>query len=322
MEAVTIEKCTICFKYERHVKLYCCNQHIGKECLDKWLEEHQTCPYCREKIHSLNYVPMEKDIGFKIATIIETLAANGINRICVSPEEFHRIQPYFKDYKRLLVETSNRCCCNAAWYGSNLQILILLDSKTYCEYYVCSDCATVNPKKIWSRLLSARDHLIIKKYGSGTRRIDCELEPLRNELIELMDGKPPEEDLKAIETLLIKYRLKYMGYLNLEKYKFIFNLLQICAAPSTSIGLRVEMQDLMVKWIDTPKTNENFTSFFTKFFFDRAWEIAIQGKGFLGLYPILTLWSIIRDPEESFVEKTKTYESAIAFFKEWEKTIL
>jgi len=308
------EKCSLCCEYQPLLEGDCCSQHLCKVCLNKWLEKQDTCPFCRNITQEEKWSDLKKNVGYKVSVICETLKQHGVSVVSVEKDEFERLQPYFEDYVLLHKGTkmNNPCLCStdySKWYGANKCVVVDFNLRAYYEYYVCSRCAHCKPLDIWNRLLRS------KKFSSYE---PINVSPLRDKLIDFMKGKHTstykDNDWKAIEEIVFRYYLKYKTYVDLEDYKFIVNLLVICSG-DVDIN-RAQIFNFMLKYLDRP-TQDWQPTFFMKFFFCKAWKGSMKGEGFLGLYPIISLWNITRDPEQRFTKRSESYDLAVAYKKEW-----
>lgn len=301
------ETCSICYEYQSLFEGDCCGQHLCEICLKKWLEKQDTCPFCRITTQEEKWIDIGNNIGYKISIICDTLKSCNVHWVSIEKEEFESLEPYFKDYVSIRRETevNNRCFCStdySVWYGMRKRVIIDLNLHTYYEYYMCSRCADWKPSQVWNRMLKGKKNI----------SFEPNLAALRDELIDAM--KHGRGDWKAIEQILLRYYLRDRAYLNLKEYKFIVNLLIVC---SGNVYIHSSpLFNFMLKYVDIP-TKKWHSNWFMKIFFDEAWKGSMKCKGFLGLYPIISLWNIIRDPEENFAKRSETYEDAFAYKREW-----
>lgn len=314
------EKCSLCFLYNPLVRVNCCNQSLGEYCLKSWLKDHSTCPFCRGNVRKKRWCKIKINAGYKISMIIKVFESHNINTIIMNLEEFELLNPYFEDYIRIVKPTKegNKCICNKEvlkYYGTKKSIIIELQSKKYFCYYICSRCASNNPYKIWNEMVSKNKNSLFS---------DIKLDEMRDELIFKMKREIPgihtisigeRYNWKEIEKTLHKHYLKDKGYISIAEFKFIVNLLKIC---SGNIHLQEQsILNFMLKYIDEPYYPDIESNFFYKYFIKDVWEDIKNLDGFLGLYPMISLWNIVRGPEKNFLGKADNYEDAIKYKKEW-----
>ena len=281
------------------------------------MENQDTCPFCRTTIQEKNWTPVGINVGYKISVICDTLRKCKVNWISIEEEEFSTLQVYFEDYTHngsITTEIGNPCLCNVEgkgrYHGFNKRIIIDLNLYNYYEFYVCSYCADLNPCRIWNKMLEGKVSSIL---------FEPKLDLLRDGLILLMHSRRGYvyklSDWNRIEKVIFGCYLEEKGYLNLTEYKFIVNLLRICSG-----NMYINEQSIfnfMLKYLSKPFSEEWSVSYFNKFFLKEAWTNSVKCKGFLGLYPTISLWNIIRDPEAKFAEKSDTYDGVEEYKRGW-----
>lgn len=289
----SIDECNICFEFGKFVVGNCCHQQICEKCFDKWTAENKTCPYCRHTISKNKWLSVKKDIEYKIHTIIDTCLSNGINILSIVKEDFNNIKEYLIDYNEIFIETTkgNLCICNTNthtdYYGHNDTIILNIKDKIFYQYYTCSNCATLTPRKLWNKMVINGN---INKCDNTPS-----LSFTRNELIRHL-GLNSRYDISTTRYILEQYLGK--KYITTNECIFIQNLLSICSGEER---LKADILYMLVQFVDVP-SSKNFNSLYlSKIFFDSAWKIANKYNDFVGLYPIVSLWNIIRNDNSSFL---------------------
>lgn len=324
------ENCSLCCEYNLLVKVKCCKQILCEDCLETWVKSHSDCPFCRSNVVEIGWTRTKINAGYKLSVICNTLESYNVKTVIVSLEEFDTLSPYFEDYVRIdkSTEIGNECICSkrcsTVYYGTQKCIIVHLNSQEYFEYYVCSQCFDYSPRKVWKKMLSGKkDSFLTPDLGrmrdelvSKISKAKMSKRTFANEYVDEYARKPDFPDKwKAVEKTLYTYYLKDKGYLSVTEFKFIVSLVKIC---SGNIDLSDQsILHFMLKYLAEPHSPDIHPNFFVKHFVRNAWERSANCPGFMGLYPTISLWKIIRDPDEKFVEETDTYYETVEYTKRW-----
>lgn len=307
-------KCNICFEFGKLIVSNCCNQRICQKCFDTWTIDNDTCPYCREKVVKDKWIRTKNNIGYKINVILDTCTKNGVNVIPIKIEEFDCIKQYLEDFTEDFKPTSvnNLCICSndhRGYYGSFNTIIIQPKEKIFYHYYLCSSCSTLSPKKLWNKMV-----LFGTKYSDK----HIPVSDVRDSLISYFRNHQNDYNVDVVEGILNRYIGN--GFIKAEKYSFIQNLISIC---SNKDYLNSDIQYMLFKRIDIP-TNDVFKGhlYLSKVFFNHAWTIANKYDGFIGLYPICSLWNIVRGDTKQYLNDNRDCFSTVSkILSEWKQDI-
>ena len=319
--------CVICeSKVNQLLKCDACFQKCCSQCFSKWKVQNASCPFCRAEIkkdwtspagfakRTAEQWPVSIDnVEQKMRFILANLPKI-YDWIPVSLNEFKLIQPHLvtDGYQEAIIpRPQNRACLcsnktgeSPSFWGTNLVMIIDRQSKYYYEYYNCSQCVSLDPISIWKTMTRHENYI----YGITTMREFRDL---------LAKGGIKSSQ---IESLIIKTQVVqdgYLKYLDPARMSFLHDLINLYADKNSYD--KVDILHLLFKYIALP-IDQTINIYFSKFFFTPAWTIATtKTSGFLGLYPILTLWQITRSDK---CKEITSYDAICKFFDEWRKDIM
>ena len=330
-------ECQICFEYKTLLKASCCNFVMCNECHNKWSKGNSKieCPppmaagftslLCRKVSQNKEWTDLKNNLGSIITTIIDTLLKNGVDSVVVQKEEYDIIKNYFKDYKQKQtdIKKDDKCWCTNSYPHSYYQAAVINLKEKVCNVQsVCVACYYgTRPDRLWELMIN-------NKNTSNRNNVHKKVGSLRDSIMAYNKTVKSKNGVKVRDWNRIENILKVNGwlqtYIDEIQYRHIINIIDISLADNRYNSIEYEenygIRLMLFKYLKSP-TNDISHTTLSKIFFEPAWKLSTKYKGFVGLWPMINLWNIIRGNSSQYIDSWDGHTKCFNFFMEWKNQL-